>query len=187
MPYFPRRIATHRTAAHMQGFLIGATACPQPTCWRPGGRSQPVRRGTDQRSGHRDRDRIPRAATSFMRTASWFRRVIRRRGVLQPPDEPRIRGCRPVGGTRHGDCAGRDGGCDLDAAGFPTVNASGRTSIAGVWAAGNVVDPRFQVISSAGAGNAAAIAIDADLVQADVEGAVAERPSGRGSCGSPVP
>ena len=42
----------------------------------------------------------------------------------------------------------------------------------GVWAAGNVVAPRAQVIASAGAGNAAAIAINADLVQEDVERAV---------------
>ncbi len=38
----------------------------------------------------------------------------------------------------------------------------------GVWAAGNVVDPRAQVITSAGAGSAAAIAINADLVREDV-------------------
>ena len=34
--------------------------------------------------------------------------------------------------------------------------------------AGNVVDPRAQVITSAGAGSAAAIAINADLVEDDV-------------------
>ncbi|HEY7131579.1 MAG TPA: FAD-dependent oxidoreductase, partial [Candidatus Limnocylindrales bacterium] len=63
-------------------------------------------------------------------------------------------------------------GCDVDAAGFAIVDATSRTSTAGVWAAGNVVDPRFQVISSAGAGSIAAIAINADLVRDDVEGAV---------------
>jgi len=57
-------------------------------------------------------------------------------------------------------------GCDLDSTGFPVVDVTGRTSIAGVWAAGNVVDPRLQVISSAGAGSTAAIAINADLVLA---------------------
>ena len=50
-----------------------------------------------------------------------------------------------------------------------TVDATGRTSTPGVWAAGNVVDPRAQVITAAGAGSAAAIAINADLVQEDVE------------------
>ena len=62
-------------------------------------------------------------------------------------------------------------GCDLDAAGFAVVDATGRTSTAGVWAAGNVVDPRLQVISSAGAGSVAAIAINADLVADDTESA----------------
>ena len=42
----------------------------------------------------------------------------------------------------------------------------------GVWAAGNVVDPRAQVITAAGAGSAAAIAINADLVDDDVRNAV---------------
>jgi thioredoxin reductase len=59
-------------------------------------------------------------------------------------------------------------GCSLDQAGFPIVDPTGRTTTPGVWAAGNVVDPRLQVITSAGAGSAAAIAINADLVQDDV-------------------
>lgn len=63
-------------------------------------------------------------------------------------------------------------GCTVDDAGFVTVDATGRTSVPGVWAAGNVVDPRFQVITSAGQGSVAAIAINADLVRDDVERAV---------------
>jgi thioredoxin reductase len=63
-------------------------------------------------------------------------------------------------------------GCDLDDAGFAVVDGTGRTSVSGVWAAGNVVDPRAQVITSAGMGSAAAIAINADLVQEDVERAL---------------
>jgi thioredoxin reductase len=59
-------------------------------------------------------------------------------------------------------------GCDLDAAGFPVVDSTGRTSTRGVWAAGNAADPRAQVITAAGTGSAAAIAINADLVQDDV-------------------
>jgi thioredoxin reductase len=59
--------------------------------------------------------------------------------------------------------------CEVDAGGFVTVDATGRTSVAGVWAAGNVADPRAQVITAAGAGSAAAIAINADLIQEDVE------------------
>ena len=64
-------------------------------------------------------------------------------------------------------------GCEHNEAGLPIVDATGRTSTPGVWAAaGNVVDPRAQVITSAGAGSAAAIAINADLVQDDVGRAV---------------
>jgi hypothetical protein len=42
----------------------------------------------------------------------------------------------------------------------------------GVWAAGNVIDPRAQVITAAGAGSAAAVALNADLVEDDVRNAV---------------
>ena len=41
--------------------------------------------------------------------------------------------------------------------------------------AGNAADPRAQVITAAGAGSAAAIAINADLVRDDVQQAVADR------------
>ena len=67
-----------------------------------------------------------------------------------------------------------DLGCDRDDAGFVTVDATGRTSTPGVWAAGNVVDPRAQVITAAGAGSAAAIAINADLVHDDVGRTIAD-------------
>lgn len=63
-------------------------------------------------------------------------------------------------------------GCALDADGFPVTDRSGRTSVDGVWAAGNAADPRAQVITSAGAGSAAAIAVNADLVAEDVERAL---------------
>jgi thioredoxin reductase len=63
-------------------------------------------------------------------------------------------------------------GCDVDSAGWVTADNTGRTSVPGVWAAGNVVDPRAQVITAAGAGSAAAIAINADLVDDDVRHAV---------------
>jgi len=65
-------------------------------------------------------------------------------------------------------------GCDTDNQGWVTVDREGRTSAPGVWAAGNVVDPRAQVISAAGAGSAAAIAINADLVEDDVRAAMRE-------------
>lgn len=63
-------------------------------------------------------------------------------------------------------------GCAVDAAGWVTVDSTGRTSVPGVWAAGNVVDPRAQLITAAGAGSAAAIALNADLVDEDVRKAV---------------
>jgi thioredoxin reductase len=63
-------------------------------------------------------------------------------------------------------------GCDVDAAGFAIVDGTGRTSRVGIWAAGNVVDPRAQVITAAGAGSGAAIAINADLVDEDVRNAL---------------
>jgi thioredoxin reductase len=62
--------------------------------------------------------------------------------------------------------------CELDADGWVAVDATGRTSVAGVWAAGNVVDPRAQVITAAGAASAAALALNADLVDEDVRTAV---------------
>jgi thioredoxin reductase len=63
-------------------------------------------------------------------------------------------------------------GCDVDGGGWVTVDNSGRTGVPGVWAAGNIVDPRAQVITAAGAGSAAAIAINADLVEEDIRNAV---------------
>jgi thioredoxin reductase len=62
-------------------------------------------------------------------------------------------------------------GCDADD-GWVTADATGRTSVPGVWAAGNVVDPRAQVITAAGAGSAAANALNVDLVDDDVRTAI---------------
>ena len=63
-------------------------------------------------------------------------------------------------------------GCRYDDTGFVTTDSTGRTSNLGVWAAGNVADPRAQVITAAGAGSAAAIAINNDLVEADTDRAI---------------
>lgn len=52
--------------------------------------------------------------------------------------------------------------------GFVAVDPSGRTAVTGVWAAGNVVDPRAQVITAAGMGSAAAIALHQDLIEEDL-------------------
>ena len=66
-------------------------------------------------------------------------------------------------------------GCELDEDGWLTAGPDGSTSVAGVWEAGNVADPRAQVITAAGDGSAAAIAINADLVDEDVRDAVLAR------------
>ena len=66
-----------------------------------------------------------------------------------------------------------DLGCARDENGWAVVDPTGRTSVPGVWAAGNAVDPRAQVITAAGAGSAAAIALNGDLVDEDVRLALA--------------
>lgn len=63
-------------------------------------------------------------------------------------------------------------GCEVDPDGWVTADATGHTSAAGVWVAGNVIDPRAQVVTAAGAGSAAALALNADLVEEDVRNAV---------------
>jgi thioredoxin reductase len=70
-------------------------------------------------------------------------------------------------------------GCARDQLGFIRVDEAGRTSADGVWAAGNVANPRAQVITAAGEGSAAAISINADLVQEDVRHAFNDPPPAR--------
>jgi thioredoxin reductase len=60
-------------------------------------------------------------------------------------------------------------GCDLLPDGLVRVDAEGRTSVPGVWAAGNAANPRAQVITAAGEGSAVAIAINTGLVQDDID------------------
>ena len=62
-------------------------------------------------------------------------------------------------------------GCQTDDLGFILVDTAGSTSVSGVWAAGNAANPRAQVITAAGEGSAAAISINADLVQEDIRAA----------------
>ena len=63
-------------------------------------------------------------------------------------------------------------GCAVDENGWVTKDPTGHTSVRGVWVGGNVANPRAQVITAAGEGSAAAIAINADLVEEDVRNAV---------------
>jgi predicted MFS family arabinose efflux permease len=91
-------------------------------------------------------------------------------GCSAPPDRERA---RPGSAPRRRDVPHADGllaalGCAVDAAGFPTVNLSGPISVAGVWAVGDVVKPRAQVITAAGDGAATAMATNADLVTDDM-------------------
>ena len=63
---------------------------------------------------------------------------------------------------------------ELNGRPWVAVDADGRTSVPGVWAAGNVVDPRANVPVSLGAGALIAGAINADLVREDVDRALAD-------------
>jgi thioredoxin reductase len=69
-------------------------------------------------------------------------------------------------------------GCAVDKNGWVVHDPAGRTTVAGVWVAGNAADPRAQVISAAGQGSAAAIALNADLVDGDVKCALAAHRTG---------
>jgi thioredoxin reductase len=69
-------------------------------------------------------------------------------------------------------------GCDLDQNGWVTTDRTGLTSVPGVWVAGNLANPRAQVITAAGEGSAAAIALNGDLVDDDVRDAVSDFTTG---------
>jgi thioredoxin reductase len=71
-------------------------------------------------------------------------------------------------------------GCAVDDRGWVVIDAVGRTTVSGVWVAGNVANPRAQVITAAGDGSAAAIALNADLVDDDVRDAVQNHLSATG-------
>jgi thioredoxin reductase len=63
-------------------------------------------------------------------------------------------------------------GCAVDDHGWAVTDPFGRTTTPGVWVAGNAANPRAQVITAAGEGSAAAIALNADLVDDDIRVAV---------------
>ncbi len=65
-----------------------------------------------------------------------------------------------------------DLGCTVRDNGWVQVDPTGATTVPGVWAAGNATNPRAQVITAAGEGSAAAIAINNALVEQDIPVAV---------------
>ncbi|KQV65823.1 thioredoxin reductase [Nocardioides sp. Root122] len=65
-----------------------------------------------------------------------------------------------------------DLGCIVRDTGWVQVDATGATSVPGIWAAGNATNPRAQVITAAGEGSSAAIAINNSLVEEDLPIAV---------------
>jgi thioredoxin reductase len=67
-----------------------------------------------------------------------------------------------------------DLGCAVRDNGWVAVDFTGATTVPGVWAAGNAVNPRAQVITAAGEGSTAAIAINNDLVEEDIPIAVTD-------------
>ena len=68
-------------------------------------------------------------------------------------------------------------GCDTDELGFVRVDTAGASSVPGVWAVGNAANPRAQVITAAGEGSAAAIAINTDLIRQDITRESNEQPA----------
>ncbi|MFE4513237.1 NAD(P)/FAD-dependent oxidoreductase [Kitasatospora sp. NPDC056783] len=62
--------------------------------------------------------------------------------------------------------------CARDDDGWVATDRTGRTSLPGVWAVGNVADPRAKVVTAAGMGAAAAFALDHDLVAEEIDQAV---------------
>jgi len=80
---------------------------------------------------------------------------------LRPESRPRTALVAALGGV-------------VDDGGFAHLDASGCTSVPGVWVTGNLVDPRGQVITAAGHANAVAMDVNADLVDDDVRGELLE-------------
>jgi len=86
-------------------------------------------------------------------------------------------------GTNPHDGVLRDVGAAFAESGFtelPDADPTGRTSVPGVWVAGNVADPSAQVVVAAGQGYSAGVAINGDLLDEDVAAAVAAHRARRG-------
>jgi thioredoxin reductase (NADPH) len=88
--------------------------------------------------------------------------------VVAPFFRARTEVLEPLGLTTTEMCVG-----ERVFATYVESDAHGATAVPGVWVAGNVADPRAQVITAAAAGLTAAAAINADLVAEDTALAVA--------------
>ncbi|WP_103531308.1 hypothetical protein [Streptomyces sp. SM11] len=64
--------------------------------------------------------------------------------------------------------------------GLVTVDRQGATDVPGVWAAGNVVHPRAQVVAAAGAGATAGIGMAGWLIEQERSSAVPDQHRGAG-------
>ncbi|PXX61754.1 thioredoxin reductase [Nocardia tenerifensis] len=62
------------------------------------------------------------------------------------------------------------------ASGLIAVDSQGATSVPGLWAAGNVVNPRAQVVTAAGAGSTAAVNMTGWLLEKEMSAAGGDRP-----------
>ncbi|GHA07294.1 NAD(P)/FAD-dependent oxidoreductase [Streptomyces echinoruber] len=79
-------------------------------------------------------------------------------------------------------------GCERDEQGWLVTDRAGRTTRPGLWAVGNVVDPRAQAVTAAGMGAAAAFALNHDLVDEEVERDLAAHRAAAGNpSGTPAP
>ena len=65
-------------------------------------------------------------------------------------------------------------GCATGDKGWVVADSLGATSVPGVWVAGNAANPRAQVVTAAGEGSAAAIAINNELVETTTRQAVTD-------------
>ncbi|WP_369214560.1 NAD(P)/FAD-dependent oxidoreductase [Streptomyces flavofungini] len=61
---------------------------------------------------------------------------------------------------------------------YPALDETGRTSVPGIWAVGNAASPMEQVINAASAGYRAGVALNAELVMADIDAEAARRRAG---------
>jgi thioredoxin reductase (NADPH) len=112
---------------------------------------------------------------------AWGVRIIDGTVTGLVVEDDRLRGVRLAGGTVVARSAlfvpprfvPNDGlltalGCERNENGWVRVDQSGRTSVPGVWAVGNVVEPAAQVVVAAAAGAKAAAMVNFDLIEEEL-------------------